>query len=164
MLAGYNAVFQTLLGTLFTWGMTAAGAALVFVFHSSQVIFMTSHLCKFTFQTGDTSARTCWSLSSLHTNIYWGSFFTNTSKRYDCWMNKKETDLSTEYVYAYFLTPVYKSQLWFLHVWASDSDAFRSNVIYYWNSSYSSDLVYHSKTCTLYFISYICINALNRRS
>lgn len=37
MLAGYNAVFQTLLGTLFTWGLTAAGAALVFVFHSSQV-------------------------------------------------------------------------------------------------------------------------------
>ncbi|XP_078316626.1 zinc transporter ZIP11-like isoform X2 [Crassostrea virginica] len=43
MLAGYNAVFQTLLGTLFTWGMTAAGAALVFVFHSSQVMTAASY-------------------------------------------------------------------------------------------------------------------------
>lgn len=49
MLAGYNAVFQTLLGTLFTWGLTAAGAALVFVFHSSQVMSMPQKLCYFHF-------------------------------------------------------------------------------------------------------------------
>lgn len=49
MLAGYNAVFQTLLGTLFTWGLTAAGAALVFVFHSSQVMSMPPYLCYFHF-------------------------------------------------------------------------------------------------------------------
>eukprot|EP00057_Strongylocentrotus_purpuratus_P024897 XP_011679371.1 PREDICTED: zinc transporter ZIP11 [Strongylocentrotus purpuratus] len=32
MLQGYDPVTQALLGTLFTWGLTAAGAALVFVF------------------------------------------------------------------------------------------------------------------------------------
>lgn len=37
MLQGYSTVFQALLGTFFTWGMTAAGAALVFVFSSGQV-------------------------------------------------------------------------------------------------------------------------------
>ncbi|XP_053425863.1 zinc transporter ZIP11 isoform X2 [Nycticebus coucang] len=36
MLQGHSSVFQALLGTLFTWGMTAAGAALVFVFSSGQ--------------------------------------------------------------------------------------------------------------------------------
>ncbi|KAM6163468.1 zinc transporter ZIP11 [Rhynchocyon petersi] len=36
MLQGYSSVFQALLGTFFTWGMTAAGAALVFVFSSGQ--------------------------------------------------------------------------------------------------------------------------------
>ncbi|XP_077897903.1 zinc transporter ZIP11 isoform X2 [Ictidomys tridecemlineatus] len=36
MLQGHNPVFQALLGTFFTWGMTAAGAALVFVFSSGQ--------------------------------------------------------------------------------------------------------------------------------
>ncbi|KAF7465858.1 zinc transporter ZIP11 isoform X1 [Marmota monax] len=36
MLQGYNPVFQALLGTFFTWGMTAAGAALVFIFSSGQ--------------------------------------------------------------------------------------------------------------------------------
>ncbi|KAM5309203.1 zinc transporter ZIP11 isoform 4-T6 [Glossophaga mutica] len=36
MLQGYSTVFQALLGTFFTWGMTAAGAALVFVFSSGQ--------------------------------------------------------------------------------------------------------------------------------
>lgn len=36
MLQGHSAVFQALLGTFFTWGMTAAGAALVFVFSSGQ--------------------------------------------------------------------------------------------------------------------------------
>lgn len=38
MLEGYSPVSQALLGTLFTWGLTAAGAALVFVFSSRQVI------------------------------------------------------------------------------------------------------------------------------
>ncbi|XP_037664695.1 zinc transporter ZIP11 isoform X4 [Choloepus didactylus] len=36
MLQGHSSVFQALLGTFFTWGMTAAGAALVFVFSSGQ--------------------------------------------------------------------------------------------------------------------------------
>ncbi|XP_060058652.1 zinc transporter ZIP11 isoform X9 [Erinaceus europaeus] len=36
MLHGYSPVFQASLGTFFTWGMTAAGAALVFVFSSGQ--------------------------------------------------------------------------------------------------------------------------------
>uniref|UniRef100_A0A3Q4ANZ1 Zinc transporter ZIP11 n=1 Tax=Mola mola TaxID=94237 RepID=A0A3Q4ANZ1_MOLML len=36
MLEGYSPVTQTLLGTLFTWGLTAAGAALVFFFSSKQ--------------------------------------------------------------------------------------------------------------------------------
>uniref|UniRef100_A0A8C1MMA6 Zinc transporter ZIP11 n=2 Tax=Cyprinus carpio TaxID=7962 RepID=A0A8C1MMA6_CYPCA len=37
MIAGVSPVLQALLGTLFTWGLTAAGAALVFVFSSGQV-------------------------------------------------------------------------------------------------------------------------------
>lgn len=37
MLPGHGSVLQALLGTFFTWGMTAAGAALVFVFSSGQV-------------------------------------------------------------------------------------------------------------------------------
>ncbi|XP_063473521.1 zinc transporter ZIP11 isoform X8 [Symphalangus syndactylus] len=36
MLQGHSSVFQALLGTFFAWGMTAAGAALVFVFSSGQ--------------------------------------------------------------------------------------------------------------------------------
>lgn len=36
MLHDYDPVVQALLGTLFTWSLTAAGAALVFVLHSSQ--------------------------------------------------------------------------------------------------------------------------------
>ncbi|XP_015999099.1 zinc transporter ZIP11 isoform X2 [Rousettus aegyptiacus] len=36
MLPGHGSVLQALLGTFFTWGMTAAGAALVFVFSSGQ--------------------------------------------------------------------------------------------------------------------------------
>lgn len=41
MLHGHNPVFQALLGTFFTWGMTAAGSALVFVFSSGQVSCLT---------------------------------------------------------------------------------------------------------------------------
>lgn len=37
MLLGYNPVLQALLGTFLTWGLTAAGSALVFVFSSGQV-------------------------------------------------------------------------------------------------------------------------------
>ncbi|XP_016382980.1 zinc transporter ZIP11 [Sinocyclocheilus rhinocerous] len=36
MIAGVSPVLQALLGTLFTWGLTAAGAALVFIFSSGQ--------------------------------------------------------------------------------------------------------------------------------
>ncbi|XP_053309037.1 zinc transporter ZIP11 [Spea bombifrons] len=36
MIEGVSPVVQSLLGTLFTWGMTAAGAALVFVFSTGQ--------------------------------------------------------------------------------------------------------------------------------
>lgn len=36
MITGYSPVNQALLGTLFTWGLTAVGAALVFVFSSGQ--------------------------------------------------------------------------------------------------------------------------------
>ncbi|XP_056406506.1 zinc transporter ZIP11 isoform X1 [Hyla sarda] len=36
MIEGYSPVIQALLGTLFTWGLTAAGSALVFVFSSGQ--------------------------------------------------------------------------------------------------------------------------------
>lgn len=39
MLEGYSPMTQALLGTLFTWGLTAAGAALVFVFSSQQVFY-----------------------------------------------------------------------------------------------------------------------------
>ncbi|XP_069012258.1 zinc transporter ZIP11-like isoform X2 [Embiotoca jacksoni] len=43
MLEGYSPMTQALLGTLFTWGMTAAGAALVFVFSSRQVMLAASY-------------------------------------------------------------------------------------------------------------------------
>ncbi|XP_032066956.1 zinc transporter ZIP11 isoform X2 [Thamnophis elegans] len=36
MILGYNPVLQALLGTLLTWGLTAAGSALVFIFSSRQ--------------------------------------------------------------------------------------------------------------------------------
>lgn len=36
MIEGYSPVTQSLLGTLFTWGLTAAGSALVFVFSTGQ--------------------------------------------------------------------------------------------------------------------------------
>ena len=37
MLAGVNPIWQSLLGTLLTWGLTAAGAGMVFVFQGGQV-------------------------------------------------------------------------------------------------------------------------------
>lgn len=39
MIPDYNPVTQALLGTLFTWAVTALGSALVFVFNSGQVNF-----------------------------------------------------------------------------------------------------------------------------
>ena len=37
MIENVHPVLQAFLGTLFTWGLTAAGSALVFVFNSGQV-------------------------------------------------------------------------------------------------------------------------------
>jgi len=37
MLSGCHPVLQSLMGTLLTWGLTAAGSALVFVFQGGQV-------------------------------------------------------------------------------------------------------------------------------
>ena len=37
MLSGLDPIWQSLLGTLFTWGLTAAGAGMVFVFQGGQV-------------------------------------------------------------------------------------------------------------------------------
>lgn len=37
MLSGYHPVLQSLMATLLTWGLTAAGSALVFVFQGGQV-------------------------------------------------------------------------------------------------------------------------------
>lgn len=40
MIEGYGAVTQALLGTLFTWGMTAAGAGLVVFLRGNHVSYM----------------------------------------------------------------------------------------------------------------------------
>lgn len=37
MIPGHGPVIQSVLGTFLTWGLTAAGSALVFVFSSGQV-------------------------------------------------------------------------------------------------------------------------------
>jgi len=37
MLRGYHPIVQSLMGTLLTWGLTAAGSALVFVFQGGKV-------------------------------------------------------------------------------------------------------------------------------
>lgn len=37
MIVNYSPLTQALLGTLFTWGVTAAGSAMVFVFRGGQV-------------------------------------------------------------------------------------------------------------------------------
>lgn len=37
MIPGHGPVLQAVLGTFLTWGLTAAGSALVFVFSSGQV-------------------------------------------------------------------------------------------------------------------------------
>uniref|UniRef100_A0A3B4Y9C6 Zinc transporter ZIP11 n=1 Tax=Seriola lalandi dorsalis TaxID=1841481 RepID=A0A3B4Y9C6_SERLL len=59
MLEGYCPVTQALLGTLFTWGLTAAGAALVFVFSSRQKRILDGSLG---FAAGVMLAASYWSL------------------------------------------------------------------------------------------------------
>lgn len=59
MLEGYSPVTQALLGTLFTWGLTAAGAALVFVFNSRQKRILDGSLG---FAAGVMLAASYWSL------------------------------------------------------------------------------------------------------
>ncbi|KAK5850452.1 hypothetical protein PBY51_001332 [Eleginops maclovinus] len=59
MLEGYSPVRQALLGTLFTWGLTAAGAALVFVFSSRQKRILDGSLG---FAAGVMLAASYWSL------------------------------------------------------------------------------------------------------
>ncbi|XP_064179530.1 zinc transporter ZIP11 [Anguilla rostrata] len=59
MIAGYSPMVQALLGTLFTWGLTAAGAALVFVFSSGQKRILDGSLG---FAAGVMLAASYWSL------------------------------------------------------------------------------------------------------
>lgn len=59
MLEGYSPITQALLGTLFTWGLTAAGAALVFVFSSQQKRILDGSLG---FAAGVMLAASYWSL------------------------------------------------------------------------------------------------------
>ncbi|XP_041942798.1 zinc transporter ZIP11-like isoform X1 [Alosa sapidissima] len=59
MLPGYSPVAQALLGTLFTWALTAAGAALVFVFSSRQKRILDGSLG---FAAGVMLAASYWSL------------------------------------------------------------------------------------------------------
>ncbi|XP_021344649.1 zinc transporter ZIP11-like, partial [Mizuhopecten yessoensis] len=59
MIDGYSATVQTILGTLFTWGLTAAGAGLVFVFQSNQRKVLDASLG---FAAGVMTAASYWSL------------------------------------------------------------------------------------------------------
>ncbi|XP_057214107.1 zinc transporter ZIP11-like isoform X2 [Triplophysa rosa] len=59
MLPGFSPVVQALLGTLFTWGLTAAGAALVFIFSSRQKRILDGSLG---FAAGVMLAASYWSL------------------------------------------------------------------------------------------------------
>ncbi|XP_034563900.1 zinc transporter ZIP11-like isoform X2 [Notolabrus celidotus] len=59
MLEGHSPMVQALLGTLFTWGLTAAGAALVFVFSSHQKRILDGSLG---FAAGVMLAASYWSL------------------------------------------------------------------------------------------------------
>ncbi|CAH1795327.1 unnamed protein product [Owenia fusiformis] len=59
MLVGYNPVVQTFFGTLFTWGLTAAGAALVFVFQGGKRKVLDGSLG---FAAGVMTAASYWSL------------------------------------------------------------------------------------------------------
>uniref|UniRef100_A0A3P9HLT9 Zinc transporter ZIP11 n=2 Tax=Oryzias latipes TaxID=8090 RepID=A0A3P9HLT9_ORYLA len=66
MLDGYSPVSQALLGTLFTWGMTAAGAALVFIFSSRQKRILDGSLG---FAAGVMLAASYWSLLAPAINM-----------------------------------------------------------------------------------------------
>ena len=55
MLLGYPKVLQSLMGTLLTWGVTAAGAGLVFVLRGEQV---SSPCCVLSFASHCPSLRT----------------------------------------------------------------------------------------------------------
>ncbi|XP_059474943.1 zinc transporter ZIP11-like isoform X1 [Neocloeon triangulifer] len=59
MIEGYEPLTQAILGTLFTWGMTAAGAALVIFFHGSQRKLLDGSLG---FAAGVMTAASYWSL------------------------------------------------------------------------------------------------------
>lgn len=45
MLQNYGAITQALMGTLFTWGLTAAGASMVVIFNGTQVRIVICHIC-----------------------------------------------------------------------------------------------------------------------
>ncbi|KAM8838030.1 zinc transporter ZIP11 isoform 2-T2 [Spinachia spinachia] len=66
MLEGYTPVTQALLGTLFTWALTAAGAALVFVFSSRQKRILDGSLG---FAAGVMLAASYWSLLAPAINM-----------------------------------------------------------------------------------------------
>ncbi|XP_026682174.1 zinc transporter ZIP11 [Diaphorina citri] len=59
MLIDHNPLVQTLLGTLFTWGLTAAGAAMVIIFSGTQRKLLDSSLG---FAAGVMLAASYWSL------------------------------------------------------------------------------------------------------
>ncbi|XP_052265636.1 zinc transporter ZIP11-like [Dreissena polymorpha] len=59
MIADVHPLLQTLLGTLFTWGLTALGSGLVFVFHSGQRKILDGSLG---FAAGVMTAASYWSL------------------------------------------------------------------------------------------------------
>jgi len=43
MIEGVSPLWQAALGTLFTWALTAAGSALVFIFSGGQVLYVLSY-------------------------------------------------------------------------------------------------------------------------
>ncbi|XP_048466791.1 zinc transporter ZIP11 isoform X1 [Rhincodon typus] len=59
MIEGWSPVLQSLLGTFFTWGLTAAGAALVFIFSHGQKQILDGSLG---FAAGVMLAASYWSL------------------------------------------------------------------------------------------------------
>ncbi|XP_078257464.1 zinc transporter ZIP11 isoform X2 [Rhinoraja longicauda] len=59
MIEGWSPIWQTLLGTFFTWGLTAAGAALVFIFSQGQKQILDGSLG---FAAGVMLAASYWSL------------------------------------------------------------------------------------------------------
>ncbi|XP_077109546.1 zinc transporter ZIP11 isoform X3 [Ranitomeya variabilis] len=73
MIEGYSPVIQSLLGTLFTWGLTAAGSALVFVFATGQRRILDGSLG---FAAGVMLAASYWSLlaPAIEMSSQYGSF------------------------------------------------------------------------------------------